>query len=257
MGDMTTVAEKTRFEELDKIVKQGQKTFFSVGEALAEIRDKRLYRAVGLNSFESYCKEYRGITRRHADNLIQATKVRTADLRTLPSDVSFKAAKAVAAVPEEDRQEVVEEAVQSAKVEGRKVTASDVKKAAGKTQANKGPVNAILLDPKGQAIPERIQVAFGASRKRLKALSVGLTKWQTELFNLANEEDAYKHYLKFGEIKNSITDIKNILAYAVPATVCPYCEGVGCETCRESGYLTSHQAGVVPEEHWNTLVTEK
>jgi histone H3/H4 len=140
VGDMMTTAEKDRFEVLDGVVKKGQTAFVDVGLALAEIRDKRLFRAAGLSSFEAYCNEYRGITRRHADNLIQATKVRTAVLKTLPGDVSFKAAKAVADVPEEDQQDVVDEAVESAKSEGRSITAPDVKKAAANVQAKREPV---------------------------------------------------------------------------------------------------------------------
>ena len=52
----------------------GQQTFIEVGQALLEIRDRRLYRET-YGTFEEYCQERWGMTRRHANRQIGAAHV--------------------------------------------------------------------------------------------------------------------------------------------------------------------------------------
>ena len=49
-------------------------TFYEVDNALLEIRDKRLYRAMH-KTFEEYCRERWGMSRRNANYLISSTEV--------------------------------------------------------------------------------------------------------------------------------------------------------------------------------------
>jgi DNA modification methylase len=49
-------------------------TFVEVGSALAEVRDRRLYRKE-YASFEAYCQDRWGMVRRHADRMIEAAAV--------------------------------------------------------------------------------------------------------------------------------------------------------------------------------------
>lgn len=57
--------------ECEAVIERGRQTFIEVGNALAAIRDGRLYQATHPN-FDAYCRERWGMTRRHADRQIAA-----------------------------------------------------------------------------------------------------------------------------------------------------------------------------------------
>lgn len=63
-----------RLSELETVIERGRVTFIEVGEALAEIRDNRLYRETHA-TFEAYCRERWGWTSRHANRQIEAAEV--------------------------------------------------------------------------------------------------------------------------------------------------------------------------------------
>ena len=70
MSELTTT-EQGRLDELEGIIERGQKTFVEVGQALAEVRDSRLYR-LEFSTFESYCQKRWGWSRRTCNQLISA-----------------------------------------------------------------------------------------------------------------------------------------------------------------------------------------
>jgi hypothetical protein len=70
LADLTPV-ETDRLYELERVVARGLQTFVEVGQALAAIRDQRLYRA-GHATFEDYCRERWGFGRTRAHRLIEA-----------------------------------------------------------------------------------------------------------------------------------------------------------------------------------------
>jgi hypothetical protein len=65
-----TRTDQGRLEELEAVIDAGLPTFQSVGRALLEIRDKRLYR-VSHPTFEDYCQSRWGISRQWANRLIR------------------------------------------------------------------------------------------------------------------------------------------------------------------------------------------
>jgi hypothetical protein len=71
-----TAAETDRLVELERAVDRGLQTFVEVGQALAEIRERKLYRA-SHDTFERYCRERWGFTRRRALQFIDAAAVTT------------------------------------------------------------------------------------------------------------------------------------------------------------------------------------
>lgn len=73
---MEIVQIKKEMERLEGIISRSQQAFYEVGVALAEIRDKKLYRDVsGFATFEEYCKVKWGFSRRNAYYLIEASIV--------------------------------------------------------------------------------------------------------------------------------------------------------------------------------------
>lgn len=63
--------ETRRLVDLEFVINRGLQTFVEVGTALAEIRDRRLYRASHA-TFEVYCRERWGFGRTRAHRLIEA-----------------------------------------------------------------------------------------------------------------------------------------------------------------------------------------
>ena len=63
-------------EEREQVINAGMQTFIEVGEALAEIRDRKGYKHQ-YGTFEEYCRQRWGLTARHCRNLIGASKVAT------------------------------------------------------------------------------------------------------------------------------------------------------------------------------------
>ncbi len=66
--------EQRRFEECEQIITEGLHTFMEVGQALAEIRNRRLYRE-DFKTFEAYAQQRWGIKRQRAYELMGASEV--------------------------------------------------------------------------------------------------------------------------------------------------------------------------------------
>lgn len=66
--------ERSELDQYEAIIERGLQTFYEVGQALIEIRDKQLYRA-DYSTFESYCNERWEMSGRRAYQLIDASLV--------------------------------------------------------------------------------------------------------------------------------------------------------------------------------------
>lgn len=74
MTEALTVKETGQLQEYEAVIRSGLDTFYEVGKALLKIRDARLYRAE-FGTFEDYCRERWGMSRRHVNRLIEASVV--------------------------------------------------------------------------------------------------------------------------------------------------------------------------------------
>lgn len=70
--------EEEQLRRLEQIVSKGIRTFIEVGEALAEIRDRKLYVVAGHTRFDTYLRERWGMSRSHAYRLIDSARVQEA-----------------------------------------------------------------------------------------------------------------------------------------------------------------------------------
>jgi hypothetical protein len=68
-----SVTEVAQLEQCEKTIQRGLATFIDVGQALAHIRDNRLYRTHG--TFEEYCEKRWDLSARHANRLVEAASV--------------------------------------------------------------------------------------------------------------------------------------------------------------------------------------
>lgn len=66
--------ERAQLEAHEEVIERGLKTFYEVGAALLDIRDRRLYREQ-YSTFEAYCEKRWGISKTHANRLIEGAEV--------------------------------------------------------------------------------------------------------------------------------------------------------------------------------------
>jgi len=76
MAELVILKNQEELARLEEIVSRNVKAFYEVGQALAEIRDKKLYRDVlGFATFEEYCKAKWNMARRTAYQFIDSSIV--------------------------------------------------------------------------------------------------------------------------------------------------------------------------------------
>ena len=127
---LITGEERDLLEKKEAIIRKGKKAFIEVGLALAEIRNKTLFRQE-FKTFTEYCECKWGIKKAYANQLIQSADA----VGKLPKEAATmvfnqRQGRAIAGVPEPDRVKVLEAASQQAESEGREMTARDITNAA-------------------------------------------------------------------------------------------------------------------------------
>lgn len=70
-----SAAEGQRLEQLEGVVRRGAQTFVEVGNALVEIKERKLYRNEERRTFEQYCKEVFDFSKSYASRQIKAAAV--------------------------------------------------------------------------------------------------------------------------------------------------------------------------------------
>lgn len=73
-GHRLSRSDRNRLEKLEQVVERGLATFVTVGRALMEIRDRRLYRETH-SRFDDYCRDRFGIGRHYAYRQIRGAEV--------------------------------------------------------------------------------------------------------------------------------------------------------------------------------------
>jgi hypothetical protein len=109
-----TVSEQSQLADCEAVIEQGFKTFVSVGNALAEIRDAKLYRLTH-GTFEEYCQDKWDMGGIYARRLIAAADV-VDDLMPIGIKIpmSESVARPLTSLPPEDRRAVWQQAAATA-----------------------------------------------------------------------------------------------------------------------------------------------
>lgn len=134
-NELITLDERSRLYQLEETIRQGLNTFVDVGNALLEIRDKRLYRQE-YSTFEEYCREQWNMSKPRAYQLIDAANVVT-NLSTIVDKFPIieSQARPLASLEPEEQVEAWKRVITSTP-EG-KVTASIVLKAVKEVEREK------------------------------------------------------------------------------------------------------------------------
>jgi hypothetical protein len=161
-----TPNERDNFKARKLLIHRGLKTFIEVGEALADIRDARLYREE-FDTFENFCKAEFGMAARYARRIIQAADIANrlshapeggneSNWPALALPATESQTRPLAALPPEEQRDAWAEAVQTAPdgvVTARHVQAI-VNRRLGKPDLDTGQKTGIPSEkPRGTAAP--------------------------------------------------------------------------------------------------------
>lgn len=159
--------------DCELVIDRGLATFVEVGRALAEIRDRRLYRLTH-GTFEDYCQQRWGFNDSRARQLIAAADVaREIETVTTVTITSERQARALGPVIRQLGPEAAAEILAEQAATGR-VTASGITEAARRRADDHDPA----LDPAAQAVDEFIHADGSVRRANLIA---DFSRWMANI----------------------------------------------------------------------------
>lgn len=232
MNQLTTI-EVNRLESLETTIQRGIKSFIEVGAALSEISEKRLYRAQ-YETFEEYCQQRWDFTAARGRQLMSAVEAIASLPDDLPRPARASQAQELAKVSPELRGDVWRDALETAEVEERDVTAADIRESAAaldeddhdddwddEDDATKsvGQANMDETNPVVQNLLNTLRAASDAAEK--------LIQTSAQAWLLTSGTALLKH----------IRDARDHVNAAKPAGICPECGGTGCKKCFDTGWV--------------------
>lgn len=246
-------AEIHDLQSCEDIIERGKTTFVAVGLALAEIRERKLYKR-DFDTFEVYCQKRWGWSHQRASQLINSAAV----IQRLPEKVATIVAKnegvarEVSKVAPEKREEVVQKAAASGPV-----TAKRVAEAAKAVEEK--PV--IEMDEVGQPIPKQLLELWKRRDEPQELLSL-CSKLRSALRGLATrDKDILWNEV---HIQALVTDMNRIyyeLTRGKLYAVCALCRGLrpkDCQSCKGKGFVSKFLwDGTVPDEIKKMLLKKK
>lgn len=272
-------AETSQLARLEGIVAEHVAGFLKVGLALAEIRDKQLFRATH-KSFEAYVQDRWKFSRPRAYELIEAAGVTEklsamADKVPLPKNERQARALAKSTDPVATMERAAETAPKDecgkpvitarhiaavVKLEARSSPTSVPTEPAAGTQAISDADLGVLLDEDWDGIePERrglvdrfdqyvppAAAAVDERNRRIEQAARRISAELRELEELAAEPAG--RYLPMPRIANELKNALNAIRGAKFHSLCPHCQGNACEHCKETGWITQSVYNNLPHE---------
>lgn len=220
MGTMMVI-EQARLRECEATIEKGMATFVEVGQALAEISEKKLYRDTH-KTFEAYCKERWGHNRRWAYQLIDAAGVME-NVRNCAQKPSNEAqARQLSKAPKEKQAKAWEKATSNGKPTAAKVAAA---------------VAEVVEDEEEEIDEWAIEDASAEDR---------MADWNSEVDKFARAiMDLAKHSPIGGWwddsqaniVKQQLKSAAGSARQAKCDNICPKCDGEGCKWCKQTGFM--------------------
>lgn len=248
MTDLTSL-EIADLERLETTIQKHQQAFVECGLAIAEIRDRKLYRK-DYDTFEGYCQARWGWSRQRAQQLERAAKLVEAlpekSAALVPDEMS---ARTLAEIPANQRAPILQKLARA----GEPINPCSISKKADsiapkvstyvdKPKNDTPKEEAERLDCIGREIPDEIvadwdRAATVANRLRSCASEIKVTVER----GLADKD------IIFAEITNpTIAEASGLhytLSQIAPYAVCPQCQGrqkSNCQLCRRRGWISRY-----------------
>lgn len=241
MNELTTT-EQNRLLVLENIITTGEQTFIRVGQALLEIREKRLYRKDHSN-FDDYVQSKWFKGKSWATRMISAAVVaESLPEKMVPMVTTERVARALVNVPSEKRAKVLEVAAKNGPV-----TSKSVAEAAKAIK----PIKVVEEDDMGTVIPESALPVWNR-RSEIRALMTQASALKCAIEKARNSGEMPMSRISVDCLRR-VEDVHQELASCYPQVVCGSCEGrvpkAGCGTCEDTGFQSkqSYQR-LTPEE---------
>jgi len=248
--------ERARYELCKETIKEKMQGSIDLGMALREIRVGKLYRE-DYDTFDDFLlKEYQ-LSRSYASRLIGFVEVKEsiADSKHADAIVNEAQARALSAVPEENRAKVLKEAVKSGEV-----TAQTIKAAAAEVVPDKPKPLAPkpepskkkpALDAMGYRVPEAL-VGLWNRGSEAQALMTQISRMKMDMERLQKTDDPLWAEVSFTGLIADLSKVYTHLKSAKPFAVCTKCQGLitkNCPACKGRGLIS--------EFAYNTFVTRE
>lgn len=201
---------KDDFDRLHTFVKENLKTWFEVGKALGEIRDRKLYLQGGHDSFKDYCRNEFQHDDRWARRLIQSSRL--AEEHDVPTE---RAARELLKHPEEDRSKIVEIAKER---QGENITSTMIQDVAW--EVSHPPSTDTTVRPQTHEFNSIVNQIIQIAKK----------------VNELGDEQIGAH-LDMGQIRASLKTAHDYVKAGIPTHKCYACNGKGCKICKDMGWI--------------------
>ena len=215
--------QKQEFKDCELVIDDGLKGFISVGNALAKIRDEKLYRE-NYDSFESYIKTRWQMNRDYAYKLMAGSEIA---VRVDGVNNEFQA-RELNRVPYTEQAKVMERAVNNAKLEGRGVTAKDIR------MASSEPTSLTARNTGDDIWEAQYQSELWEMAEEVLDEIKGVTR------RLCSHPEGCWVQAHADTLEAKIRDIKTVIKQSKPHAPCPSCKGGLkriCEICKSRGWL--------------------
>lgn len=233
------VAKVSRFEILKDKIRGWWEDRFKVGEYLKEIKDGKLYKS-DYATFEEFCESEFGIKQAYAYRLIEASDVKTSvsDSTIVEKLVRPSQATALAAVPVEQREEVLTKVAESGPVTAKAIT-EVAQTITPKPAPSPKLEKEVHHDKTGYPIPEGIwedwqrAEGFGSNLRELSRIKGEISR------GLEGEDVIFREInsSSVSALTNLYAELKCVLPYAV----CTSCQGrqkSKCSLCKQRGFIS-------------------
>jgi len=224
----------------EEVISRNRAAFIEAGEALMAIREN--FAAWGLKdqhgTFEKYCRTKWGFSRQHASRLIQSSEVVSALSPIGDKPKTESQARELARVPEAKRNEVWQEAAETAP-DGN-VTANDVRRVVDKALAPADPKS----DPGPPPTPLELAMA---DEGMLVEIQRQLQALRHDIKELADQPIG--QFIRRQQIDADLKNVWSAIKFARPHASCPYCnQDTGCDACKSTGWVPIDIYKAAPEE---------
>jgi hypothetical protein len=237
----------TQHQKHESIVKKGLQTFIDVGLSLKWIKDHKSYKQLSEqhDTFESYCKAVFGFGDSRARQLIRAADV----AKELPDLTNEAQARAARDVPAAKRKEVIEQAKAAAEEEGRPLSASHIRAAAGGTdvtpeaeeeyeyQEEEIEIELAEVDDTGmpiasETVAEDFTLLKAEQQEAINQIRK-LGKGIEEMLKHPRRDVWTDPMSVAGALQKAIRELR----FGLPYAECPACAGAGCKACKQVGWV--------------------
>lgn len=222
--------------EIERAKTVAEKNWFEIGKALCKIRDQKLHKQ---RTFEQYALQRWGFKRSRANSLCHTYELLKDSNKSSALDISSAAGEALANVPPEKRDEVLEEAGKNGKP-----TKKTVRAAAKKTKEK----SEIPKDREGYPIPTP-SMAIWDRRDELKEKLAFLSELKQWADDMQGNSDPLYAEVVFSGLKLDIEKVIRTLKLAVPYVVCSACQGQApdtCTMCKGRGMISKYRYHGIP-----------